>query len=62
MAQQPEHTTGHHPTFKQYALIAVILFAITIVEFLLIWPRPGGGELDRGRRLVMGTTPSWPAA
>ena len=41
MAQQPEHATGHHPTFKQYALIAVILFAITIVEFLLIWDRAG---------------------
>ena len=32
---------GHHPTFKQYVLVAVILFAITIVEFLLIWPRAG---------------------
>ena len=41
MAQQTEHTTGHHPTFKQYVLIAIILFAITIVEFLLIWDRAG---------------------
>ena len=32
---------GHHPTFKQYVLVAVILFAITIVEFLLICPRAG---------------------
>jgi len=41
MAQQAEHTAGHHPTFKQYVLIAIILFAITIVEFLLIWDRAG---------------------
>ena len=41
MAQHIEHTTGHHPTFKQYVLIAIILFAITIVEFLLIWDRVG---------------------
>ena len=41
MAQQTEHTAGHHPTFMQYALIAMILFTITIVEFLLIWDRAG---------------------
>ena len=41
MAQQTEHTAGHHPTFKQYVLIAIILFAITIVEFLLIWDKAG---------------------
>ena len=41
MAQQTEHTTGHHPTFKQYVLIAISLFAITIVEFLLIWDKAG---------------------
>ena len=41
MAQETEHTTGHHPTFKQYVVIAIILFAITIVEFLLIWDRAG---------------------
>ena len=41
MAQQTEHTTGHHPTFKQYVVIAITLFAITIVEFLLIWDRAG---------------------
>ena len=38
MAHQTEHT-GNHPTFKQYVLIAIVLFAITIVEFLLIWAR-----------------------
>jgi azurin len=31
----------HHPTFKQYVLVAVILFAITIVEFVLIYDRVG---------------------
>ncbi|PKB63614.1 MAG: hypothetical protein BZY80_06315 [SAR202 cluster bacterium Io17-Chloro-G2] len=36
-----EGQQGHHPTFKQYVLVATILFAITIVEFLLIWPRAG---------------------
>ena len=41
MAEQTEHTTGHHPSFKQYVLVAIILFAITIVEFLLIWDRAG---------------------
>ena len=35
------HQEGHHPTFKQYVLVAIILFAITIVEFVLIWPRAG---------------------
>ena len=40
MAHQTEHT-GNHPTFKQYVLIAIVLFAITIVEFLLIWDRAG---------------------
>jgi len=32
---------ARHPTFKQYALVAVILFSVTIVEFLLIWDRAG---------------------
>lgn len=36
-----EGQQGHHPTFKQYVLVATILFAITIVEFILIWPRAG---------------------
>jgi len=39
-------TTGHtaehgrHPSFKQYVLIAIILFLITIVEFFIIFPKP----------------------
>ena len=40
MAHETERDV-HHPTFKQYLLIAMILFAITIVEFLLIWDRVG---------------------
>ena len=38
MAHEIEHT-ANHPTFKQYVVIAIILFAITIVEFVLIWER-----------------------
>ena len=41
MAHETEHTTGFHLSFKQYVLIAIILFAITIVEFLLIWDKAG---------------------
>ena len=40
MAHETEHTSSH-PSFNQYVLIAVILFAITIVEFVLIWERAG---------------------
>ena len=40
MAHETEHTS-HHPTFNQYVLIAIILFAITIVEFVLIWDKAG---------------------
>ncbi len=38
MSDQTQAEHGRHPTFKQYALVAIILFAITIVEFLIIWP------------------------
>ena len=40
-------TTSHeaqhdrHPTFRQYVVVAILLFVITIVEFLLIWDRAG---------------------
>ena len=34
----PEHHDSRHPTFKQYATIAIILFVITAVEFLIIVP------------------------
>ena len=40
MAHETEHTS-HHPSFSQYVLIAIILFAITMVEFLLIWDKAG---------------------
>ena len=36
-----EQQTTHHPTFMQYVLVAVILFAITIVEFVLIYDKVG---------------------
>ena len=38
------HETEHgsnHPSTKQYVLIAIILFTITIVEFVLIWEKAG---------------------
>lgn len=41
--QQQEHQS-HHPTFKQYVLIATILFAITLVEFLIIVPKSFQGS------------------
>jgi heme/copper-type cytochrome/quinol oxidase subunit 4 len=36
-----EHSGGGHPTFMQYAVIAILLFAITIVEFIIIMDFPG---------------------
>ena len=39
-SHEQQHAMGH-PTFKQYALIAIILFVITIVEFLLIYDKAG---------------------
>ena len=38
-SQEVQH--GRHPTFRQYVVVAIALFAITIVEFLLIWDRAG---------------------
>ena len=37
---ETEHAV-HHPSTKQYVVIALILFAITIVEFVLIWEKAG---------------------
>jgi heme/copper-type cytochrome/quinol oxidase subunit 4/mono/diheme cytochrome c family protein len=34
-----EQHEGRHPSFKQYVVIAIILFAITLVEFLIIVPQ-----------------------
>ena len=40
MAGSHQEQDSHHPTFRrQYVVIAVILFAITIIEFLLIYPQ-----------------------
>ena len=38
-SQEVQH--DRHPTFLQYVVVAILLFAITIVEFLLIW-QPAG--------------------
>ena len=35
---------GGHPTFMQYVVIAILLFAITIVEFVIIMDFPGESE------------------
>lgn len=39
-SHEGQHDT-RHPTFKQYALVAVVLFTVTIVEFLLIYDKAG---------------------
>ena len=41
MTSSHQGQEGHHPTFGQYVLVATILFIITIVEFLLIYPPAG---------------------
>ena len=41
---ETEHTGGHHPSFMQYVVIAILLFAITIVEFVIIMDFPGPRE------------------
>ena len=38
MAGSHQEQDSHHPTFRQYVVIAIILFAITIIEFFLIYP------------------------
>ena len=40
MSSSHQTEQGHHPSFKQYVLVAMILFVITIVEFFAIWPDP----------------------
>ena len=39
-----EHSGGGHPTLMQYVVIAILLFAITIVEFIIIMDFPGVRE------------------
>ncbi len=36
ISHETEHSGGGHPSLKQYVFIAILLFAITIVEFVLI--------------------------
>ena len=38
---ETEHGGGGHPSLIQYAFIAILLFAITIVEFIIIMDFPG---------------------
>lgn len=38
MSDQPQAVHSRHPTFKQYVVVAMILFAITAVEFVIIFP------------------------
>ncbi len=41
---ETEHGGGGHPSLKQYVFIAILLFAITIVEFVIIMDFPGERE------------------
>ena len=41
---ETEHGGGGHPTLGQYIFIAILLFAITIVEFVIIMDFPGEAE------------------
>ena len=41
---ETEHSGGGHPTLGQYIVIAILLFAITIVEFVIIMDFPGERE------------------
>ena len=38
MSDQPQAGHSRHPTFKQYVVVAIILFVITAIEFLIIFP------------------------
>ena len=39
-----QHHEQRHPTFMQYVTIAIVLFVITIVEFLIILPEDWQGQ------------------
>ena len=38
MSSQPQEGHARHPTFMQYVLVATILFVITAIEFIIIFP------------------------
>ena len=40
MSSSHQTEQSHHPTLRQYVLVAIILFVITIVEFFAIFPDP----------------------
>ncbi len=44
MSSDPGVHESRHPTLKQYVIIAICLFAITIVEFLIILPEEFRGQ------------------
>ena len=43
-SHETEHGGGGHPSLMQYIVIAILLFAITIVEFVIIMDFPGPRE------------------
>lgn len=38
MSSQPQEGHARHPTFMQYVVVAVFLFVITAIEFIIIFP------------------------
>ncbi len=44
ITHETEHSGGGHPSLQQYIVIAILLFAITIVEFIIIMDFPGPRE------------------
>ena len=44
MSSDPGVHESRHPTLKQYVVIAIFLFAVTIVEFLIILPENFRGQ------------------
>lgn len=46
MSSVPQTHPMRHPTFKQYVVVATFLFVVTIVEFLLVFPKTSLEVLD----------------
>jgi len=38
MSSQPQEGHARHPTFMQYVVVAIFLFVITAIEFIIIYP------------------------